>query len=77
MAVKADDVIHPDQVVDDLFIHGALEHCRERVAEYQAKVTSVDADSRAEWLTTILDAQAAYNRHVAQAVASYYRDFLK
>jgi probable F420-dependent oxidoreductase len=27
----------PDQVVDDLFIHGALEHCRERVAEYQAK----------------------------------------
>jgi probable F420-dependent oxidoreductase len=27
----------PDQVVDDLFIHGTLEHCRERVAEYQAK----------------------------------------
>jgi probable F420-dependent oxidoreductase len=27
----------PDQVVDDLFVHGALEHCRERVAEYQAK----------------------------------------
>src|SRR6266851_5722520 len=27
----------PDQVVDDLFIHGALEHCRERVAEYQAE----------------------------------------
>jgi len=24
-------------VVDDLFIHGALEHCRERVAEYQAE----------------------------------------
>jgi probable F420-dependent oxidoreductase len=27
----------PDQVVDDLLVHGALEHCRERVAEYQAK----------------------------------------
>jgi probable F420-dependent oxidoreductase len=27
----------PDQVVDDLFMHGAPEHCRERVAEYQAK----------------------------------------
>src|SRR6202035_2382775 len=27
----------PDQVVDDLFVHGAVEHCRERVAEYQAK----------------------------------------
>jgi probable F420-dependent oxidoreductase len=27
----------PDQVVDDLFVHGTLEHCRERVAEYQAK----------------------------------------
>jgi probable F420-dependent oxidoreductase len=27
----------PDQVVDDLFVHGPPEHCRERVAEYQAK----------------------------------------
>jgi probable F420-dependent oxidoreductase len=27
----------PDQVVDDLFVHGAPEACRERVAEYQAK----------------------------------------
>jgi len=27
----------PDQVVDDLFVHGRPEHCRERVAEYQAK----------------------------------------
>jgi probable F420-dependent oxidoreductase len=27
----------PDQVVDDLFVHGTPEHCRERVAEYQAK----------------------------------------
>jgi probable F420-dependent oxidoreductase len=26
-----------DQVVDDLFVHGPPEHCRERVAEYQAK----------------------------------------
>jgi probable F420-dependent oxidoreductase len=24
----------PDELVDDLVIHGALEHCRERVAEY-------------------------------------------
>jgi len=27
----------PDQVVDDLFVHGTLEYCRERVAEYRAK----------------------------------------
>jgi probable F420-dependent oxidoreductase len=27
----------PDRVVDDLFVHGTLEHYRERVAEYQAK----------------------------------------
>jgi probable F420-dependent oxidoreductase len=27
----------PDQVVDDLLVHGAPEACRERVAEYQAK----------------------------------------
>jgi probable F420-dependent oxidoreductase len=27
----------PDQVVDDLFVHGRPEHCRERVTEYQAK----------------------------------------
>lgn len=27
----------PDQVVDDLFVHGPPEACRERVAEYQAK----------------------------------------
>jgi probable F420-dependent oxidoreductase len=27
----------PDQVVDDLFVHGSPEACRERVAEYQAK----------------------------------------
>ena len=26
----------PDEVVDDLIIHGPLEHCRERVAEYHA-----------------------------------------
>src|SRR5271165_41797 len=26
----------PDELVDDLVIHGALEHCRERVAEYHA-----------------------------------------
>jgi probable F420-dependent oxidoreductase len=26
-----------DQVVDDLFVHGQPEYCRERVAEYQAK----------------------------------------
>jgi probable F420-dependent oxidoreductase len=26
----------PDEVVDDLIIYGPLEHCRERVAEYQA-----------------------------------------
>ena len=25
----------PDEVVDDLIIHGPLEHCRERVAEYR------------------------------------------
>jgi alkanesulfonate monooxygenase SsuD/methylene tetrahydromethanopterin reductase-like flavin-dependent oxidoreductase (luciferase family) len=27
----------PDQVVDDLFVHGAPDACRERVAEYRAK----------------------------------------
>jgi probable F420-dependent oxidoreductase len=26
----------PDELVDELVIHGALEHCRERVAEYHA-----------------------------------------
>jgi probable F420-dependent oxidoreductase len=26
----------PDQLVDELMVHGSLEHCRERVAEYQA-----------------------------------------
>ncbi len=26
-----------DQVVDDLLVHGRPEHCRERIAEYQAK----------------------------------------
>jgi probable F420-dependent oxidoreductase len=26
----------PDEVIDDLIIHGPLEHCRERVAEYHA-----------------------------------------
>jgi hypothetical protein len=26
----------PDQVVDDLVVHGALQACRERVAQYQA-----------------------------------------
>ena len=26
----------PDQLVDDLVLHGSLEHCRERVAEYHA-----------------------------------------
>jgi vacuolar-type H+-ATPase subunit E/Vma4 len=55
----------------------AYEQALGSIAAYQAKLAAVDGDSRAEWLTTILDAQADYSRQVAQAVASYYRDALK
>ncbi len=68
MTVAARWTAIPDKLVDELVLHGSLEHCRERVAEYHA--TGLDTPGHLD----PADSRPEHRRGRAQARACLTRD---